>query len=100
MERLLSLSSSAREMVDLPAPDGDDSTSIRPRRAIIGSVMTCPVPLLDILDLLAELINRRFEAEADPGQAGVRRFRAQSVDLAIELLGQEIKLAPARVALG
>jgi hypothetical protein len=39
-----------RDNVVLPAPDGEESTSIKPRRAIS----------FDILGLLAELVNHGF----------------------------------------
>src|SRR5262249_32810418 len=61
----------------------EDSTSIRPRRAIIAS--------LQILHLLAELLDHALELEADIGEIDVVRFGAQGVGLAVELLGEEVE---------
>ena len=81
-------------IVDLPAPDGEDSTSIRPRRAMpparrrrssIGSS-------LDVLHLLAHLLDGRLQVEADAGQLDVAGLGAERVGLAIELLAEEIEL--------
>src|SRR5258707_13887639 len=48
----------------------------------------------DVLHLLAKLLDRGFQGEADPGQREVGRFRAQRVGLAVELLAEEVE-APA-----
>src|SRR3546814_19136419 len=76
-ERLPSRSSSAREMEVLPAPDGDDSTSMRPRRRMSGPpfVPSVTPSSLDVLDLLAEPLDGRLHGEADPGQLHVGRIR-------------------------
>ena len=42
----LSTSSSMRDSVVLPAPDGDDSTSINPRRAILAAGLSCGASLM------------------------------------------------------
>ena len=49
---------SAREMVDLPAPDGEDKTNINPRRLIPVSLTL--FFLLNILNLLTHLVDGRF----------------------------------------
>src|SRR5580698_5037436 len=84
----LSLSSKRRDSVVLPAPDGEDSTSISPRRLIS----------LDILRLLAELVDHGLERQPRAGKRDVGGFRAQRVGFAVELLRQEIELAADRVA--
>src|SRR4029077_19689384 len=83
-------SSSMRESVVLPAPEGEDSTSIRPRRAIAA-------PSLDILHLLAHLLDGALQVDADARELDVGRFRAQRIGLAIELLAEEIELAAHRL---
>ena len=47
--------------------------------------------LLDVRDLLAELVHHRFQLEPDCGQRPIRSLGAQRVDLAVELLGEEIE---------
>ena len=54
-------------MVVFPAPDGDDKTSINPRRSILPDVSAMP-NLLDILDLFAQLFDGCFQCETDPRQ--------------------------------
>ena len=66
MEMPESFSRSALEMVDLPAPDGDDKTSIRPRLEI--ATVSVALFLLNVLHLLAELFDGRLQFEADAGQ--------------------------------
>src|SRR3990170_6863073 len=84
MLRLASRSSSRREIVVLPAPDGDDSTSINPRRRMPAkpsfepAACIAPVtPSLDVLDLLAQPLDRGLEPEADAGKLDVGRLGAQ-----------------------
>src|SRR6185437_8465696 len=79
-----SRSRSRRDKVVLPAPEGEDNTSIRPRRCIS----------LDILGLLAELVDHGFQGQAGAGERNVGRFRTQGIGLAVEFLRQEIELAP------
>src|SRR4051794_22894641 len=86
-----SLSSSLRERVVLPAPDGEDSTSISPRRWILS---------FDILGLFAELVDNRLKGETGARQCNVGRLGTQGIGLPVELLGQEIQLAPHALALG
>src|SRR5215213_4606364 len=88
----LSLSSNWRDSVVLPAPDGDDRTSINPRRWIAD------VPLsFDILDLLPQALDGALQIDADARQLDVGRLRAERVGLAIELLAEEIELAADRI---
>src|SRR6185437_5279366 len=47
----------------------------------------------DILHLLAELIDRRFQRQAGRGQAGGGRLRADRVGLAHEFLGEKVEPA-------
>ena len=67
MVMLGSAASRRRDSVVLPAPEGDDMTSSRPRRGM--SVMDCSS--LDVLDLLAQLVDDGLEVEADRGQRPV-----------------------------
>ncbi len=65
---------SSFEMVDLPAPDGDDRTSIRPRLEMASAGLSGL--LLNVLHLLAELFDGRLQVEADTGQVHVLGFGA------------------------
>ena len=49
-------------MVDLPAPDGEDNTNIKPRRLI--SVTLKIFCSLHILNLFTNLIDHRFQAQS------------------------------------
>ncbi len=71
--------SSIRDSVVLPAPDGDDNTSISPRRAMILDLAWPAPSLLQILHLLAELLDHGLQLEADIGQLQVIGLRAQRV---------------------
>ena len=62
-----------RDKLVLPAPEGLEMTRNRPRRLCAG--------LFDILHLLAKLIDRGFQLQADGGQGRRSRFGAQGVDL-------------------
>src|SRR5665213_629966 len=97
--------SSMRVKVVLPAPEGDDRISISPRRSSVSPAdrtisdkswvrsPTC-IALLDILNLLAELLDFDAQFEADRRQARVIRFGAKRICLATELLRKEIELSP------
>src|SRR3546814_827946 len=87
-----SLSSSASDRVVLPAPDGEDRTSMRPRRPTCLS--------LDILNLLAQLIDDGFQFEAYSRQADVCGLRAEGICFTVEFLCQEIEPAARRFASG
>src|SRR5262249_21218160 len=98
--RLPTFPMSSRDSVVLPAPDGDDSTNISPRRATL-SVLWPPAAItsLQILDLLAELLDDVFHFEPGIGQLDVVRLGAAGIDLAVELLRQEIEPPAHRPAL-
>src|ERR1700759_2592094 len=81
-------SSSRRDKVVLPAPDGEDSTSIKPRRCIS----------LDILGLLAELVDHCLQRQPDPRQCAIGGFGTKRFGFAVEFLGQEIEFAAHRLA--
>ena len=51
---------------------------------------------LDILNLLAELLDYGFERESKAGQLQVGRFGAQGVRLPVQLLAKKIEAAPDR----
>src|SRR5689334_7483782 len=87
----LSPSSSARASVVLPAPEGDDSTRSRPRRAMRGGEMLAS--LLNVLHLLSHLVDHHFQGEPRARYLRGVRLGAQRIGLAIELLRQEIELA-------
>ena len=85
-----SLCSSRRDRVVLPAPDGEDSTSIRPRRLISSfahSTFWACSRNWSITALSARPV--RVSAMSDG-------FGAQRVGFAVEFLGQEIELAARR----
>src|SRR5262245_22888097 len=48
-------------------------------------------PLLQVLHLLAKLLDHALELKADIGEFHIIGLRAQGIDLAIELLRQEIQ---------
>ncbi len=88
-------------MVDFPAPDGEDSTSMMPRRSSVSPMPPCSdvphvLPLFDILHLLAELVDYHFHLQPERGYGGGIRFRADRVALAVEFLREEIELAARR----
>ena len=97
---LRSAVSSMRDSVVLPAPDGDDSTSIRPRRAIGLGSWHARHRSLQVLHLLAELLDHGLELQADIGQLDVVGLGAQRIRFAVELLRQKIELAADRAAVG
>jgi hypothetical protein len=64
-------SSIAREIVVLPAPDGEESTNINPRRWILKSSSKT---LLHVLRLFPKLIYHRFHFQPYPCQLFAGRF--------------------------
>src|SRR6476660_4545790 len=86
-----------RESVVLPAPDGEDRTSISPRRvtnlAFGFRDAARAISLFQVLHLLAELFDHALELKSDIGQRHVVRLGADRVGLAIELLREEIETA-------
>src|SRR5262249_22264921 len=116
-----SLASSMRDSVVLPAPDGEDKTSISPRRTMaiffglfratgrftmLSALPTFPAEprenngLFEVLHLLAELLDNGLELKPDLGEFHVVRFGAQRIGFPIELLGEEIEPASDRAAFG
>src|SRR5688500_15367477 len=87
-----------RDSVVLPAPEGDDSTNISPRRST-PSNPPAVIASLQILDLLAELLDHVFHLEPGLRQFQVVRFGAAGIDLAIEFLREEIEAPADRPAL-
>ena len=51
-----------------------------------------------VLHLLAELLDHGLQFQTDVGQLDVVRLRAQRIGFAVELLRQEVELAPDRAA--
>src|SRR5215212_594464 len=81
-----------RVMVDFPAPDGEERIRRSPRRFRID------IPLLHVLDLLAELLDHGLQFEAEPRQGDVVRLGADRVCLAAELLREEVEATTNRSA--
>src|SRR5205807_5748208 len=95
--------SSSRESVVLPAPEGEDRTSMRPRRATTAPLrwsFSAGIASFQILDLLAELLDHALELEPDIGELDVVRFGAERIGLAVELLSEEIEPPTDRAAVG
>src|SRR5437016_14597919 len=69
----------------LPVPDGAETMKSRPR------------PSLDILHLLAHLLELRFRRDHELGDSKTVGLRSHRVDLAVHLLQQEVELASARL---
>src|ERR1700730_1440754 len=94
---------SIRVKVVLPAPDGAERISIKPRPralsvcSIAERSSSCKF-LLDILDLFAELLDLDAQFEADPRQARVVRLGAKRIGLARKFLGKEVEPAAGRAA--
>ena len=62
----------AREMVDLPAPDGEDNTNINPRRLI--PVFLTLFFSLNVLNLLTHLVDCGFQGQSNPSQLDIGGF--------------------------
>src|SRR5262245_65238774 len=89
-----------RDSVVLPAPDGEDSTNIRPRRATPSALWPpAAIASLQILDLFAELLDDVLHLEPRIGELDVVRLGAAGVDLAVEFLRKEIEPPADRPAL-
>src|SRR4029079_11705657 len=86
-----SSSRSRRANVVLPAPDGDDKTSINPLRAESIS------PSFDVLHLLAQLIDHGLELHAGAADLEIGGLGADRVGFAVELLCEKIELPPDRL---
>src|SRR5262249_61055442 len=90
MRKLGSLPTKRPASVVLPAPDGEDKTSSRPRRRI-GACPACWPVSLNVLHLLAHLIDHRLELQAGARRLLVIGFGAQGVGLAVQFLCQKIQ---------
>src|SRR5262245_40049323 len=99
MRKRASAASSRRDRVVLPAPDGEDNTRASPRRAI-GAPPACSPASLNVLHLLAHLIDHGLELEPGAGHVRIVGLRAERVGLAVELLGQEVEAPARRLARG
>src|SRR5690349_1374650 len=107
MVRLGSRPSNFLEIVVLPAPEGEERTSISPRRLTsmkpddpAGALISLKSLSLDVLDLLAQLLDRRLQVDPDVGEADIGALGAERVGLAVEFLAEEIELAPDRAPFG
>src|SRR5476649_1672765 len=87
-----SLPSNWRDRVVLPAPEGEDRTSIKPRRWTANVSAS-----FDILHLLPHALDGALQIDADPRQLDVRRLRAQRIGFTIELLAEEVELPAHRI---
>src|SRR5262245_30361671 len=76
--------------VVLPAPEGEESTSSRPRLSIRSSPEGGLVSL-NVLHLLSHLIDHRLQLQAGARRLFVIGFGAKRVGLAVELLRQKIE---------
>src|SRR5262245_14329292 len=85
-----SRASSRRDRVVLPAPEGEERTSSRPRRDSSGDGGGL-LRLLYLLHLFAELIDDRLQRQPGADQRRVGRLGAQRVGLAVEFLRQKIE---------
>src|SRR5262245_51841384 len=89
-----------RDSVVLPAPDGEDSTNIRPRRSTPSNPwLPAAIASLQILYLFAELLDDVLHLEPGIGELDIVRLGAAGIDLAVEFLGEEIEPPPDRSAL-
>jgi hypothetical protein len=77
--------------VVFPAPEGEESTSIRPRRAI------CSLASFNILNLFAQPVDRGLERQPGLRDLRIVGLRADRVGLAVEFLGQEFQAAADRL---
>ena len=98
-------------MVDLPAPDGDDRTSINPRRAIVVFIFEgdevfgvegagLMVVSLQILNLFAELVDHDFQFQSCCRYSSGVGFGTDRIRLPVKFLCKKIELAPDRTASG
>src|SRR3954470_12348555 len=93
-----SRSSRARTRLVLPPPDGAATTKRLPRTAA-----RVPVPAaasLNILHLLAHLLDEDLQLERGIRKLGVDGFRAEGVRFAVQLLHQEVEPLAAAAARG
>src|SRR5262249_41799368 len=81
-----------RVSVVLPAPDGDETMARTPRRDI-------RLILFHVLDLLAHLLELGLGADDQIDDLGRGGFGAHRVELAAELLDEEVEATPDAAAL-
>src|SRR5262245_600634 len=79
-----------RASVVLPAPEGEDKTNSRPRLSIFGSG-ECGLVSLNVLHLLAHLIDHRLQFQAGARRLLVVGLGAQGIGFAVELMSQKIE---------
>src|SRR5437764_1323877 len=91
MRKLGTICTSRSTSVVLPVPDGAETMNSSPRGRAAS------VALLDILDLLAHLLELRLGRDDEFRNPQAVGLRADRVDLAVHLLEQEIELASARL---
>src|SRR5690606_12236009 len=74
-------------------PDGEESTSINPRRFSVSPSCSPAIyiSLFNVLNLLAQLVDDNLEIEADLGQLLLARLGAKGIGFAIEFLADEIE---------
>ena len=89
-DSVVSHAMSLRASVDFPAPEGEERMIKRPRRVM---------DLLNVLHLLAHLVDGRLEVKPDPGEGLKARLGTHRVGLAVEFLHQKVELAPHQTAL-
>src|SRR5437870_3680422 len=85
-----SCSTSRSSSVVLPVPDGAETMNRMPRAVVAGAS-------LDILHLLAQLLELRLRRDNQLRHPQPVGFRSHRVHFAIHLLQQEIELAAARL---
>src|SRR5512138_442880 len=97
-----SRSSNAATRLVLPPPDGAASTKRQPEAggalvgtgvgtALGGGAVLVAVMSLDVLNLLAHLLDQHLELERRLRELGVDRLRAERVRFAVELLHEEVE---------
>src|SRR5215470_12432210 len=79
-------SRASRQSVVLPAPDGADTTNSVPRRP-----RRAPRRLLKILYLLTDLLEHALRRQRRLAHLEVVGLRSHGIDLAVQLLDQEIQ---------
>jgi len=72
-----------RDKVVFPAPDGEDSTNIRPRRAMLWWVRRACAMLFYVLNLFAKLFDRCLELQTDIRELDIVGFGAERVGFAV-----------------
>src|SRR5262245_62013235 len=88
-----------RASVVLPAPEGEESTSSSPLRPMRGASPRAGTLArsLNVLDLLAHLVDKRLQSNARPRNLRIGSLGAWRIGFPVELLGQEIEPTPGRL---